>query len=310
MATNVYFNGADKNQQNLYEDLIIESISIYGQDIYYVPRISVSKDDILNEDYSKFTDGYIVEMYIENIDSFEGEGDLLSKFGVEIRDQATFIVAKRRWEKQVGPYVGSGPAHEGIRPMEGDLLFLPSSQSLFEIKFVEHEQPFYQLQNLTCYKLQAELFEYSDEVLDTGIDGIDAIERAHATLYNYNLTSGSGDYEVGETITQWTGENDDNGDGINIEGEVAAWTRVDNTSGTLAVVSHKTTDGKFRQFYVSTETTKRIVGTESGTIYQCGVVVADAAHTYQGDGFADNFAIEGEADSIIDFTETNPFGMP
>ena len=313
MATNVYFNGADKSEQNLYEDLIIESISIYGQDVYYVPRVSVSKDDILNEDYSKFTDGYVVEMYIENVDAFEGEGDLLSKFGVEIRDQATFVVAKRRWERQVGTYAGGMnniAAHGGIRPMEGDLLFLPMTQSLFEIKFVEHEQPFYQLQNLPVYKLQAELFEYSDEILDTGIDAIDVIERTHATLYNYTLQSGSGTFEIGETVTQWTGENDAGGEPINIEAEIAGWEPVSSTAGALAVIAHVTSDGKFRQFYVSSDSNKRIVGTESGAVYDCGTVVATGSHTYNEDDSAQNAFFETDADLIIDFTEENPFGMP
>jgi len=136
---NVYFSNQVKSEQDLYEDLIIESLQIYGQDIVYIPRSEISRDEILNESYSKFEDAYTVEMYIENQEGFEGDGDLLAKFGLEIRDQATFIVAKRRWDKQVSKWTNS------IRPLEGDLLFLPLSNSLFEIKFVEHEQPFYQL---------------------------------------------------------------------------------------------------------------------------------------------------------------------
>jgi hypothetical protein len=302
MATNVYFSGSVKSEQGLYEDLIIESISIYGQDVIYVPRTQIADDSILNDTYSKFDDGYTVEMYIENVDSFEGDGDLLSKFGLEIRDQATFIVAKRRWEKQIGLY------DSDVRPMEGDLIYLPVTKALFEIKFVEHEQPFYQLQNLPVYKLQAELFEYSNESLDTGIEGIDSFEATNSDLYTYWVNAGTGDYTVGETITQWTGVNDDLGAPINILGEVAAWEDLSATTGNLTIVSHVTSDGKFREFYVSADATKQLVGTESGAQYD----VQEIRTSVEGYGsdFETNEAFETAADSIIDFTEDNPFGMP
>jgi hypothetical protein len=306
MATSVYFTGSVKSEQNLYEDLIIESLQLYGQDIVYIPRKEITHDEILNESYSKFTDIYQIEMYIENQDGFEGDGDLLSKFGLEIRDQATFIVSKRRWEKQVGTW---GAA---LRPMEGDLLFLPMANSIFEIRFVEHESPFYQLQNVPVYKLQAELFEYSDEVLDTGIGAIDKIETVNATAYSYLLISGSGRFIVGETVSQWSGayELDDLGAPdlalpINIEGEVASWEDT-GAGGNLMVVSHGTTDGKFRKFYA--DTGNLISGTESGATYECAGDLAGSSNF--NDSYADNDAFEYEADSIIDFTENNPFGMP
>lgn len=276
-------------------------MQIYGQDIVYIPRQEISKDDILNESYSKFTDSYVVEMYIENVDGFEGDGDLLAKFGLEIRDQATFIVAKRRWEKQINQWTNTG------RPMEGDLLYLPMSKSIFEIKFVEHEMPFYQLQNVPVYKLQAELFEYSDEEFDTDIDVIDKIETLNATSYTYAVNTGSGDYSIGETVTQWTGEVDAAGDPINIEGEVAAWEDT-GLGGNLTVVSHVTSDGNFRKFYVDPDPLKQVIGTESTAAYN--VLIADTATNYNRDEYADNDNFDYEADDIIDFTENNPFGMP
>jgi len=97
MATNVYFSPKVKTEQNLYEDIVIESLKMYGQDVIYIPRQLINRDEIMNEDYSKFTDAYTIEMYIETSEGFAGEGDLLGKFGVEIRDQATFVVAKKRW---------------------------------------------------------------------------------------------------------------------------------------------------------------------------------------------------------------------
>ena len=154
MATNMYFSQGSRSEQQLYEEIIIESLKIYGQDIYYLPRDIVNKDNILNEDASsRFNSSYKIEMYIENIEGFDGEGDLFTKFGVEIRDQATFIVAKKRWEQTVAR---SDNEIEGVRPFEGDLLYIPFSRKLFQIMHVEHEQPFYQLKDLPTYKLRCE----------------------------------------------------------------------------------------------------------------------------------------------------------
>ena len=151
MATNVYFSQKVRSEQNLYEDIVIESLKMYGQDVYYLPRTIVSKDTILNEDIeSNFNDAYIIEMYISNVDGFEGDGNLLSKFGVEIRDQANFIVSTRRWEQYIGAHNKAGASSTGydlvanidrthsentdyIRPAEGDLIYLPLSGSLFAI---------------------------------------------------------------------------------------------------------------------------------------------------------------------------------
>ena len=184
MATNHYFSQKVKSEQNLYEDIIIESLKIYGQDVYYLPREIVNEDRILGDDIqSSFNNSYKIEMYIENIEGFEGEGDLFTKFGVEIRDQATFIVARKRWNQTVGRYDND---INSVRPREGDLIYLSLSNSLFQIMHVEHEQPFYQLSNLPTYKMRCELFEYSGEAIDTGVEVIDNIEAEYG--YKYKLT--------------------------------------------------------------------------------------------------------------------------
>ena len=145
MATNRYLSQSVKSEQSLYEDLIIESIQFYGQDVYYLPREIVNKDKIFLDDVpSRFSESYKVEMYIENTEGFEGEGDLFTRFGVEIRDEATFIVSRRRWEQTVKKFDIELTA---LRPREGDVIFLPLSKSFFQISHVEHEQPFYQLSN-------------------------------------------------------------------------------------------------------------------------------------------------------------------
>ena len=184
MATNPYFSQQVSSEQLLFEDIIIESLKLYGQDVYYLPRTIVNEDRILGDDVpSSFNSSYKIEMYIENVDGFDGEGDLFTKFGVEIRDQATFVMARRRWSQTVARYENNITAD---RPKEGDLLYIPFSSKLFQIMHVEHEQPFYQLNNLPMYKLRCELFEYSDEDFDTNVDTIDDIEGDYA--YRYNLT--------------------------------------------------------------------------------------------------------------------------
>ena len=185
---NLYFSAGARSEQNFYEDLILESINIYGQDLDYLPRDLVNVDDVFREDpVSKFNSNYLLEMYVDNIDGFDGEGDLFTKFGVEIRDQVTFTVAKRRWQQTVMRYDNE---IQGIRPLEGDLVFTPFSKKIFQIMHVEHEQPFYQLNNLPVFKLQCELFEYNDEDFDVNNDAITQLEQDAAFRYELTLTQG------------------------------------------------------------------------------------------------------------------------
>jgi len=199
MPTNVYFDHDYPEEQNLYESIIIEALQIYGQETLYMPRDVVRDDEILNEEFSRFRDAYAVEMYIENTSGFEGEGNLLSKFGLEIRDQATFIVSKRRFRRLVE--INDNNIYEG-RPREGDLIYLPLANSLFQIKFVEHEQPFYQLRNLPTYQLQCELYEYSGEEIETGIAGIDEFETRHGSPTVLEISGGEYGFAVGDEVSQ------------------------------------------------------------------------------------------------------------
>jgi hypothetical protein len=185
MARNIYFSEKVRSEINLYEDLIIESLKIYGQDVYYLPRTIVNEDRILGDDpASSFSNSYKIEMYIENAEGFDGEGDLFTRFGVEIRDEATFIVARSRWKSTVSR---ADNAIQGDRPTEGDLIYLPLSKSLFQINMVEHEQPFYQIENVPTFKLRCTLFEYTGEDLDTGVTDIDDIEKDYAYQYKLGL---------------------------------------------------------------------------------------------------------------------------
>jgi len=190
MPTNFYFQSGDAigvtSEQRLIEDLIIESLKIYGHDIYYMPRTLVNEDTIFDEDQlSQFTQAYPLEMYLENVNGFEGEGELFSKFGIEIRDQATFILARRRWEEMV--HSTEGEFQLDSRPVEGDLLYFPKTNSIFEIKYVEFADPFYQAGKLYVFKLQCELFVYSSEVLDTGTDADDIMETNSLDMLRYQF---------------------------------------------------------------------------------------------------------------------------
>jgi hypothetical protein len=182
MPTNVYFTQGTKNEQYLVEDLIIESLKIYGQEFFYIPRTLVSKDEILGEDrLSQFKSSFPIEMYFENVDSFDGQGQFIQKFGLMVEQSATLVVARRRWEQLVGRY---GQTIIPTRPCEGDLIYFPLSRGLFEIKFVKHQDPFYQLGKLYVYKLQVELFQYASERIDTGIAEVDVFETLKSMTTN------------------------------------------------------------------------------------------------------------------------------
>jgi hypothetical protein len=167
--TNQYINNFESApEQNLIHDLLIESIKFYGMDVYWLPRTtSDTLDEIFGEDtLSSFNMARMIEMYIKNVEGFEGEGDFLSKFGLDIRDQITFTVAIRRFEQ----------LESGIpRPREGDLIYFPLNKKLFEIQFVEHESMFYPTGALPVYDLRCELFVYSNQPINTGFDEIDQI---------------------------------------------------------------------------------------------------------------------------------------
>ena len=178
MPVNHYFQGGNgignDAEKRLHEDLIIEGLKIYGHDCYYLPRTLVNHDLVLGEDtLSKFDQSYMLEMYVETTEGFAGEQELVSKFGLEIREDTTFVISKRRWQNQVdslATLIKTG------RPNEGDVIFVPLMNSFFEIQFVEDQEPFFQLGNLPVYKLKTTRFEYSSEKLDTGMPEINQAE--------------------------------------------------------------------------------------------------------------------------------------
>ena len=282
MPTNVFFNHAVQTEQHLYEDLVVESLRMYGHETFYLPREIVEEDSILGEDIqSKFGDSYNVEMYIENTDGFEGEGDLFSKFGVQVRDTATFIISLRSWERFIS--LDSNLA-TSLRPNEGDLIHLPLSGSLFEIKFVEHENPFYQVGKLFVFKLQCELFEYSGEDFDTGNINIDLVEDQQAYTIEMTMSSGgSGIYYANENLTLNSA----------VVGEVVSWSPDDRK---LTIKDNTTT----------LQVGDTLVGATDGASYTISSITDIL--TMSNDGNSQNKEFEDKADNYLDFSETNPFG--
>ena len=271
MPTNVYFDTGTKPEQHLYEDLMIEQLKIYGQDVFYIPRTLVKEDTLFGEDtLSKFGDAYLIEMYFENVEGYEGEKEIMSKFGLQMNEDVTFVVARRRFEQLV--------SHDSnliikTRPNEGDLIYFSKVSKLFELTFVDHDDPFYQVHNLPAFKLKCKTFEYSGEDLDTGITEIDAIEDANSLdLLQYQITmEQSGTFNEGLELEDGTG---------NIEQE-------DSTDN---VIGENETGGE------------KIV-LETGDY-----IIQEAFKVDTGDEYAMNDFFEREDDNIIDFSESNPFG--
>jgi len=176
MPLSPYFLQGSSNEQRLVQDLINEQLKIYGQDVVYLPRNVINKNTIMKEvTASVFDDAYRMEAYLLNYEGFEGNGDILSKFGVQTTDQVTFVVSKERYEDFISPFMAADSQIElATRPEEGDLIYLPLDNTMFEIKYVEGKKPFYQLNNLYVYTLSCEVMDYAaDELIDTSIAEVD-----------------------------------------------------------------------------------------------------------------------------------------
>ena len=269
-------------EQKTIENLIVETIEIYGQDIYYVPRTIVNKDTVFGEDSdTKFESAKAIRPYVNNVEGWEGQGELLSKFGVRIEDKTTFIFSRDKFKEHVDD---STVLNVEGRPNEGDLIWFPTTKHLFQIMFVEAEKPFYQLGKGYVWECQCELFEYSDEEIDTGITDLDAIETAFANAITVGLVAGgSGTFTVGETVTGGTS---------NVTAEVKSF---DASTRTLIVINRSGT-------FSVPETITGGTSSASWTTATYNTIQNTNSEYDQNNDFetADN--------DIIDFTETNPFG--
>ena len=299
MPTNFYFNNFPQHQitseQLLVEDLVIEAMQIYGMDVYYLPRTSRDQVDMLyGEDTLKeYRTAYPIEMYMENVTGMDGEQDFISKFGLEIRDEVTMLMSRRRFKATV-------PLN---RAREGDLIYIPLVQNFFEITFVEHENDqamFYTLGrgrggNVYVYALRMKQYVFSEEIISTGVSEIDAqafdeYKRAQLSLANNVVfPAGTGSFVPGEIIYQGTS--------------------IANTTAQAIVYSYLP-DSQVKIIQVQgTFTSGNVYGNTSGALRS--VILFDDSTQVGNDIFediADNVRIETESDGIIDFTEHNPFG--
>ena len=197
MALNPFFLQGSKGEQGLVQDLVNEQLRMYGIECHYIPRKLVTSRTIMKEvTESRFDQAFPLETYLMNTDGYAGQGDILTKFGVRVTDEATFIISKERFEESVAPFLEQDDDYTlSNRPKEGDLIFFPLGKRMFEIKFVEHERPFYQLQKNYVYQLQCELFEYEDEVIDTNVNSIDKVVQTEGYIARLILSG------VGSTAT-------------------------------------------------------------------------------------------------------------
>jgi len=303
MAINPYFKKYS-GDASIIEDLTIETIKAMGHDFIYIPRTLVNVDELFGEDtISRFDDGYELEMYIQNVDGFEGEGDILTKFGLEIRDRMTLVLSKSRFENTIGIHEG-----EITKPREGDLVYFPLSKTLFEINFVEHENPFYQLGKLYTYVLTCEVFTYSQEDIDTGITDIDNVE-AERQYFMVNLelgnaiTTGATAYYEGEKVFQISGSTGGTFSDATVTANVIDWNAagktlgISNISGTLNTGSTDSIKGASSgvEYYIST--------TETTTV----IIPQEPNQTNEDSGDNEEFGFIADTENIFDFTDIDPF---
>lgn len=307
MPTNFYFNNFPSDhvtqEQLLVEDLVIEAMQIHGMDVYYIPRTvrqGNEVDYLFGEDTLKeFRTAFSVEMYLENVSGMDGEGDFISKFGLEIRDELSMLVARKRFRYTTG-------ASNLIRPREGDLVFIPLVNDFFEITFVENENDqamFYTLGrgrggNVYLYALKMKKFVFSNEIIQTGVESVDAQIRDHyrRSQLNFSLTGGAGTFVADEVVFQ------------SPDATIA--------NSTAQAIVHTWTTGASRKLDVyrvigSFANSSNTIGATSGAHYI--TVSGQDNDVFDNNAFEDiidNNRIQTEGEGIIDFSEINPFGEP
>ena len=285
MPTSPYFPtyyAGHVGEQNLYQDLADEQIKLFGTDIYYLPR-TILKDNTLDDViYSKYQDEFQVEMLLQNVAGWGDNNEIISKFGLSISDEIIFKVSTRRWDEAVA--ANTPTLTVAGRPNEGDLLYFPLTKDLYEIKYVQLENPFYQFGKIQFYSITAELYIGQSDEINTGITEIDEIETIYSSAIALTLgVGGTGDFTAGEIVTGGT---------TGVEAEVKSW---DNSTRILQVINRK---GTF-------SANESLTGDSSGAVW-----VVSTFDTLQNTNseYDANREIEDAADNLIDWTEGNPFG--
>ena len=285
MPTSPYFptyHAGHSGEQNLAQDLVDEQIKLFGSDVYYLPK-TVLADSTLDEvRYTKYQDQFQIEMLLVNVMGFGDNAEFISKFGLRITDEIIFRVSTKRWTEEVAEHNPTLTVPE--RPNEGDLLYYPLTQNLYEIKYVGKEEPFFQFGKIQFYAITAELYQVGSDDLATGIAEIDAIEVLFDTAISLTMgVGGTGDFTVGETVTGGT---------TATTAEVKSW---DSTTRIL-IVQNRT--GTFAA-------NESLTGNDSNAVW-----VVSTFDTLQNTNseYDANRQIEDAADNIVDWSEGNPFG--
>ena len=287
MAVNPYFNKRTvSSEQNLVQDLVDEAIQIHGIDMVYIPRTLVNEDELFGEDrLPKFENGKSIEMYIENFEGFEGEGEVMTQFGLEIKDNLELTVSRRR-------FLETFASENYTYPREGDLIYFPSNSALFEIDFVEREYNFFSFGKTFAYQLKCSAFKYSGGDFDTGFDVIDGVTSA-AMDKLFTITTGSGtggEFIDGERANLYT---DAAGSVTSATIDIIEW------DASTDVATARVVDG-------TTVGATAMVGQSSGASYGIATIGLTAEY-FVPDVFEDNTELNVEANSFLDFTNTDPF---
>lgn len=307
MATNPYFKDYS-GEQDVLEDLTIEIIKTMGRNMYYIPRNILDMDILFGEGLQvNYTTGIPLEMYIDSISGFDGQGDIAGKFGIEVKDNINLTLSKKRFIKEIRTRFP-----EITRPREGDLIYFPLAKAIFEINFVEHENPFYQLGKLFSYKLTCELFTYNQEQITTGNTDIDnVISENQEVITQLNLIPTIS----GQTLTFYVGEKIYQVNGVTGSGATlsnATFTAYIASPGTTGIAYISATTGNILQ---SESLLYTIKGDSSNlefyvTSKQAGVTLAivnDEDRSLQGDNA--DISLESKIKGLINYTETDPFSQ-
>ena len=305
MALNPFFLQGSPSEQRLVQDLINEQLGIYGVEVTYIPRKFVNRQTIIEEvQQAKFDDNFSIEAYVNTYEGYGGQGDIMTKFGMSLRDELTLTISRERFEDFIGAFLTALPDDEIIvdtRPREGDLVYFPLGQRLFEIKFVEHEEPFYQLGKNYVYQLKCELFEYEGEVIDTSIDAIDTQIEDEGFITTLNMVSAGTTAAATAVLSQPTGyvrelflTND--GSGYTTTPTVAISTAPGATGVSATAVAITTTRAGVKSI-------ERIVLTNAGSGYTSPPTITIIGGN--GTGAIATCSIETTQKGVISYTVTN-----
>ena len=287
MPTSPYFptyHQGHSGEQTLVQNLVDEQIKLFGSDIYYLPKTALTDGTLDEVRYTKFQDQFQIEMLLVNVMGFGDNAEFISKFGLRITDEIIFRVSTNRWDEEVAEHSMAAKLTVPSRPNEGDLLYYPLTEDLYEIKYVGKEEPFFQFGKIQFYAITAELYEVGSDDLATGVAEIDAIEELFDSAIALSMgVGGTGDFTTGETVTGGT---------TSTTAEVKSW---DSSTRILQVINRTGTFAANESLTGNTSSAVWVVSTFD--------TLQDTNSEYDA-----NRQIEDAADNIVDWSERNPFG--